>query len=174
MSTAAADHEVFSFCGHVEGDAPTDLKAGLLIAESPDAAVTSMRECGFVIKAISSLVEVRQMVEVLEKIATKHPDVEPTEVIDTLDGTAGNVPENNVFCFSGHVVNPAGRLKSGFIIASDQAFLSDFLYGLGFVVESSTSLAELRRVMREMVEVLRASATEEQFDAHVVNLKAPR
>ena len=58
--SAAAENEVFSFCGHVEGEA--ELKTGLLIADSPDQAVESMRECGFVIKAISSLVEVRQMV----------------------------------------------------------------------------------------------------------------
>jgi hypothetical protein len=173
MSAAAAGHEVFSFCGHVEGQPATELKTGLLIANTPEEAVTTMRECGFVIKAISSLIEVRQMVDILEKIATKHPDVEPSEFIDTLEGGEAVVPENNVFCFSGNVVNPTGGLKSGFIIASDLQFLTDFLGGLGFVVESATSLSDLRSVMQEMVEVLQASHGDEQYDTHVVNLKAP-
>jgi len=172
--SAAAENEVFSFCGHVDGESTAELKTGLLIADSPDQAVESMRECGFVIKAISSLVEVRQMVEVLEKIATKHPDVEPSEVIDMIEDGAAAVPENNVFCFSGHVANSAGGLKSGFIIASDEAFLADFLGGLGFVVESATSLSELRRALAEMCDVLQASANDEQYDAHVINLKAQR
>lgn len=173
MSGAAAEHEVFSFCGHIEGQSPSELKTGLLIANTPEEAVLMMLSCGFVIKAISSLVEVRQMVDILEKIASKHPDVEASEFIDTLDGGEAIVPENNVFCFSGNVVNPTGRLKSGFIIASDLQFLTDFLGGLGFVVESATSLSDLRGVMQEMIDVLQTSENEEQFDTHVVNFKVP-
>ena len=166
---AHADHEVFSFCGHIEGSSVADLRSGYVVAITPAAAIESMRACGFTIKAVSSLAEVKQMIDILEKIATQHPEVEASEFIDALDQPVSQYAEENVFCFSGHVVSPSGSLKSGFMVASDIQFVTDFLHGLGFVVESASSLTDLRRVMGEMMEV--AGGNDNFPETHFVNFK---
>lgn len=153
QSPVHEDHQVFTFCGHIESDDVTKLRTGYVVAESPMKAIGAMRECGFVITAITSLAEVRQTIQILEMIAQQHPEVEASEFLDVYPGSSSPYPEDSVFCFSGHVVDANGSLKSGFIVASGVQFVIDYLRGLGFVVENATSLVDLRRIMAEMVEI---------------------
>jgi len=82
MSSTYAENEVFSFCGHLEGELGGELKSGYAVAQSAEEAIRSMRECGFYISAITSLAEVKQTVSILELIAHRHPDIEPTDYVD--------------------------------------------------------------------------------------------
>ena len=140
MSSTYAENEVFSFCGHLEGELGGELKSGYAVAQSAEEAIRSMRECGFYISAITSLAEVKQTVSILELIAHRHPDIEPTDYVDVYPAEIQPYPESNVFCFTGHVVDAFGALKAGFIVASDVDFVVTYLKGLDFAVEFATSL----------------------------------
>lgn len=153
VSEVHEDHQVFTFCGHIENDDVTKIRTGYVIAETTMSAINAMRECGFVITAITSLAEVRQTIQILEMIAHQHPEVERSEFLDVYPGSSSPYPEESVFCFSGHVVDASGALKSGFIVASGVQFVIDYLQGFGFVVESATSLADLRQTMAEMIQI---------------------
>ncbi len=175
MATSTAEHvhddqEVFTFCGYIQGDTVAQLKTGFVVAKTPQDAITAMRDCGFIITALSSLAEVRQMIHILDKIAQKDPGVEATEFLDAYPEKATQYPDGSVFCFTGHVVSTEGTLKTGFIVASDIHFVTDYLHGLGFVVESATSLADLRRVMAEMQLIAREDPDIEH--SHFINFKA--
>lgn len=163
------DDQVFTYCGRVEGNEPSKLLTGYAVASSAVEAISGMREFGFVITAITSLAEVKQTIQILEMIAHNHPEVEASEFLDVYPRSVTPYPEDSVFCFSGHVVDVNGTLKSGFIVASSVQFVVDYLQGLGFVVESATSLADLRQTMSEMAEI--ASDQSEEFNSHFVNLK---
>lgn len=54
MTSTYAESEVFSFCGHLEGELDSELKSGYAVAQSAEDAIRSMRECGFCISAITS------------------------------------------------------------------------------------------------------------------------
>lgn len=116
------------------------------------------------------LAEVKQTVSILELIAHRHPDIEPTDYVDVYPAEIRPYPESNVFCFTGHVVDAFGALKAGFIVASDVDFVVSYLKGLGFVVESATSLEQLRQAMADMMAI---AADDASFDhSCVVNFKS--
>ena len=170
MTSTYAESEVFSFCGHLEGELDSELKSGYAVAQSAEDAIRSMRECGFCISAITSLAEVKQTVSILELIAHRHPDIEPTDYVDVYPAEIRPYPESNEFCFTGHVVDAFGALKAGFIVASDVDFVVSYLKGLGFVVESATSLEQLRQAMADMMAI---AADDASFDhSCVVNFKS--
>lgn len=161
MSANTAQHpdaHVFSYCGYVDGDSPTDLKAGYAVAVSPEEAIRVLHECGFHVTAITSLSEIRMTIQILQMIACKHPDVEQSEYLDlyaqdSQESGQTPYPEDKVFCFSGHVVDSAGVLRSGFIAASSVQFVIDYLQGFGFIVETALSLSDLRQTMDEMSKI---------------------
>ena len=98
------------------------------------------------------------------------PDIEPTDYVDVYPAEIQPYPESNVFCFTGHVVDAFGALKAGFIVASDVDFVVTYLKGLGFVVESATSLEQLRQAMADMMAIADDDAS---FDhSCVVNFKS--
>ncbi|MCM3609228.1 hypothetical protein M4D49_27460 [Cupriavidus pauculus] len=163
------DEQVFTFCGYVMGDEPSNLLNGYAVADSPTAAIDGMREHGFAITALASLAEVKQTIQILEMIAQKHPEVEPSEFVDVYPRNVTPYPEDAVFCFTGHVVDASGVLKSGFIAASNVQFVIDYLRGFGFQVESATSLADLRNTVTELVDI--ACNDPQGCNSHFINLK---
>lgn len=162
------DDHVFAICGHVQGEDPSRLRTGYVVANTPIDAIDGMRGCGFAVTAITSLADVKRTAQILEMIAHQHPAVEPSEFLDVYPLRKTPYPEDSVFCFSGHVVDASGALKSGFIVASDVEFVIDYLKGFGFVVESATSLADLRRTMADLKEI---ALGEGEDNSHFVNLK---
>lgn len=164
------ENQVFSFCGHIEDRPSSEVKSGYVVADTAELAIASMRDYGFVVSAITSLSEVKQTVSILELIAQQHPAVEPSEFVDVYPAQIRPYPEESVFCFTGHVVDKFGALKAGFIVASDVEFVINYLQGLGFIVESATSLGDLRQVMADMLKI---AADDHSFDhSCVVNVKA--
>lgn len=169
-SSVHEDNQVFTFSGYVDGGDNAIFNTGYVVAESPLMAIEAMRECGFIITAITSLAEVKQTIRILEMIALQHPEVERSEFLVAYSNNSNNeYPEDNVFCFTGHVVDASGSLKSGFIVASDVQFVIDYLHGFGFVVESAMSLLDLRRVMSEML--LIANEDQSIDHSHFINFK---
>jgi hypothetical protein len=145
-----ADTEIFAISGHVVGDAAASIKSGFVLAASAQDAIDGMRETGFNVQAISSLAEVKQTIGILDLIAEQNPEVDASEYVDVYPGDQKPYPADNVFCFTGHLVDAAGVLKAGFIVASSVDFVVEYLRGFGFLVQSAQSLSDLRRLGGEL------------------------
>ncbi|RQR11291.1 hypothetical protein [Burkholderia stagnalis] len=162
-----ADTEIFSFSGHVVGDGAASIKSGFVLAASAQAAIDGMREAGFNIQAISSLAEVKQTIGILDLIAEQNPEVDASEYVDVYPGDQKPYPADNVFCFTGHLVDAAGALKAGFIVASSVDFVVEYLRGFGFLVQSAQSLSDLRRLGDDLTRI--AAGGEDSDDEGLLN-----
>lgn len=163
------DHQVFTFCGHVVDEDIFDLKSGFVIADTPQVAITSMREFGFSIMAISSLAEVRETIAILELIAMRNPEVEPCEYLNLCHEDLPLYPDENVLTYVGRYENGSPYSKMGFVIAPSAAFVSEYLHSHSFTVHSATSLAELRGAEHELRQI--ASGHPDVDDCSYLNLK---
>lgn len=162
-----SDTDVFTFSGHIEGEDPTGIKSGYLLASSAQVGIDAMRETGFVVQAISSLAEIKQTIGILDLIAHQNPEVDASEYVDVYPGGEHPYPADKVFCFTGHLVDAAGVLKAGFIVASSLEFVAEYLRGFGFLVQSAQSLADLRRLSVELGRV--ASGDYDESDGCLLN-----
>ena len=161
--------QVFTFCGHIADDDVLNLKSGYVVAADPQAAIASMQEYGFSITAISSLSEVRETIGILELIARRDSDVDPSEYID-LASDEINLPicDQSVFTFVGYYGSDLHEPKVGFAIATDFILLCDYLQRHQFTVHSVTSLEDLRGAERELEAI--ATGNPNVDDCNYLNL----
>ncbi len=171
LSTAPvySEHQVFMFCGHVEGHDTINLKSGYIVADNPESAIQEMHDYGFLITAISSLAEVRSTIQILEMIATKHPEVEKSEYLDLYPGNPEKYPEDKVFTFVGSYAGNDVVYKMGFVVASGIDFATEFLRSHQFEINSYTSLQSLREVEAYLQSISRGDT--EDDDCGYINLK---
>lgn len=162
--------EVFSFAGYLSDSSREDLVTGYAVAEGPQGLLAGAAKTGLTVVALTSLAELDETIGVLEAIASRHPQVDPAEVVDVYPAEVTSYPADSVFCFTGHIVDARGQLKSGFIVASDVNFLVDYLHGLGFVVESAASLSDLKRTRDQLTKI--ALGTYDAGDFDLLDLKS--
>lgn len=146
---------VYTFAGHIVergggGDAAAE-RTGLAIALSHDQVIAQMAEWGFRVTAVSALHEVRSTLAVLEAIAAGADDVEPADFLNFLVCHPPYAADQ-VFSFGGQRTGTATFL-AGFAVARDLAALTDEMSKVGFQLQTSSSLAELRELADEMASV---------------------